>query len=202
MTDTGGYEAFAVFHALKLHFTSKYDFVKYNGKCNIGKDAFMLRKDKFYFYKLSRKYKKEELFGYYISNILVNPKLWAGDLLNEEAESVYKSWLKWQQSISYNFENDLRNALDSVNKPDELLKVVDGDYPLLYNLYVQRDVNLESIVILNDFMNFLPMWKNKVSDDIIFPDFITKCEKYKPFVNFDKAKMLRIIKKIVMKETA
>ena len=79
MTDTGGYEAFAVFHALKLHFTSKYDFVKYNGKCNIGKDAFMLRKDKFYFYKLSRKYKKEELFGYYISNILVNPKLWAGD---------------------------------------------------------------------------------------------------------------------------
>ena len=63
MTDAGGFEAFAMYHGLKLHFSGNYDYVKYNGKTNVTKDQFTIRKDKFSFYKLSRKYNREELFG-------------------------------------------------------------------------------------------------------------------------------------------
>jgi hypothetical protein len=194
MSEAGGYDAFAMFHGLKLHFTTNYDYVKYHGKISIGKDAFMLRKDKFHFYKLSRKYKKDELFGFYIANLLHNPKCWAGDLMMEDAESEYKVWLKTQQSLSYLFEQDLSTAFDSVNNPEELLKVVDGQYPLLYNLYLHDKVKKETILILNDFMNFMPMWKKKVEDDILFPDFTQSCEKYKPFFSYDEQKMKKILK--------
>lgn len=194
MNEAGGYEAFTLYHGLKLHFSGKYDFIKYNGKTNVTKDQFMLRKDKFSFYKLSRKYKREELFGFYISNFLINTNIWVGDLMDDEACDKYRAWLKIQQSMSYIFEQNLNHLFDLVEMPEDMLKVVDGQYPLLYNEYLQGKVNLETIIILNDIMNFFPMWQKKVTDDIVFPDFITKCEKYKPFLNYDKAKFKNKVK--------
>lgn len=194
MNEAGGYEAFTLYHGLKLHFSGKYDFIKYNGKTNVNKDQFMLRKDKYSFYKLSRKYKREELFGFYISNFLINTNIWVGDLMQDDADQEYKKWLKAQQSLSYIFDQNLNHLFDLVEMPEDMLKVVDGQYPLLYNEYLQGKVNLETIIILNDIMNFFPMWKKKVADDIVFPDFITKCEKYKPFLNYDKAKFKSKIK--------
>lgn len=193
-SEAGGYEAFALYNALKLHFTGSYDYVKYNGKTNVSKEQFMLRKDKFTFYKLSRKYKREELFGFYIANMLKNPKVWAGELIMEDADSEYKLWTKVQQSLSYIFEQDLNKLFDSVDKPDELLKVVDGQYPLLYNQFLQENIYLETIIILDDVMNFLPMWEKKIEDDIVFPDFLFRCRKYKPFLNYDKAKLKNLLK--------
>ena len=202
MSEAGGFEAYAMFHALKLHFTSKYDYVKYSGKTNVTKEQFMIRKDKFQFYKLSRKYKREELFGFYVANMLVNPKIWVGDLLSEDAESEYKVWQKTQQSLSYVFEQDIHRLFDSVNNPEELLKVVDKQYPLLYNLYMQGMCVKETLIILNELLNFLPMWVKKVDDDIIFPEFVKSCERYKPFLNFDKPKMLALLKKNLNLSTA
>ena len=194
MNEAGGYEAFAMYHGLKLHFSGNYDYVKYNGKTNVNKDQFMLRKDKFSFYKLSRKYNREELFGFYVANLLRNPKLWVGELVTEDADSEYKVWLRVQQSLTYIFEQDLNYLFDKVDKPDEMLLVVDGQYPMLYNEFLQDSIHLETVVILNDILNFIPMWNKKVEDDIVFPDFVKKCNKYKPFLNYDKAKFKNILK--------
>ena len=194
MNEAGGYDAFAMYQALKLHFTGNYDYVKYHGKTNTNKEQFMLRKDKFSFYKLSRKYKREELFGFYVANLLKNPKMWVGELTTEDADSEYKLWNKVQQSLTYIFEQDLNHLFDKVNKPDQLLVVVDGQYPLLYNEYLQDSVYLETVVILDDILNFLPMWSKKVEDDVVFPEFVFKCNKYKPFLNYDKVKFKNLLK--------
>jgi hypothetical protein len=200
--ENSGFEACQIYTGLKLHFTTKYDYVKYGGKTNVSKDSFMLRKDKYFFYKLSRKYSKEELFGFYVANFLENPKVWIGNLLSEDCDSTYKVWMKTQQSLSYIFDQDLNTLFDLVDKPDQMLKVVDGDYPLLYNLYKQDTVKLETVIILDDIMNFIPMWTKKVSDDLIFPDFVRVCDKYKPFINYDKAKMIGLVKSKLVKEAA
>ena len=49
---------------------------------------------------------------------------------------------------------------------------------------------------MDDIMNFLPMWKKKILDDIVWPMWQRKIEKYKPFVVFDKNRL-----KTVLKET-
>lgn len=192
--ESTGYYAYELYTALKLHFSGSYDFQKYNGKTNVSKDQFMLRKDKYSFYRISRKYKKEELFGFYVANLLKNPKLWVGELVSEDADSEYKLWLRVQQSLTYIFEQDLNYLFDKVEKPDDLLSVVDGQYPLLYNEFLQDSINLETIVILNGILNFLPMWSKKIEDDIVFPDFAKKCNKYAPFLNYDKIKFKNILK--------
>ena len=198
MNEIGGFDAYAMFNALKLHFTTNYDYVRYSGKTRVNKDQFMLRKDKFQFYKLSRKYKYDELFGFFVANMLVNPKIWVGDLLSEDADSEYKLWQKTQQSLTYVFEQDLHKLFDMVNNPEDLLRVVDNEYPLLYNLYTQDAIQLETVIIMNDLLNFLPMWKKRVGDDLIFPDFVKSCEKYKPFLNYEKVKMVSILKRMLV----
>ena len=44
---TEGFDAYKVYLALRQHFTSVYDYFKYNGKVRAGVESFLKRKDKF-----------------------------------------------------------------------------------------------------------------------------------------------------------
>ena len=48
------FEAYKHYLALKLHFSSDYDYFKYNGKTNATQQSFEKRKDRFRFSKLAR----------------------------------------------------------------------------------------------------------------------------------------------------
>lgn len=191
-----GYEAFSIYNSLKLHFTSKsYDYFKYNGKSNISIEAFENRKDKYHFYKLSRQNEKDDYIEFLVSNFLLKENLWAGDLLQEEAVIAYKQRMATLQSLGYKFQSDCQKLKDSVESPNDLLKT-DGDYPKLLIMTLQKDIHLETLVIMNSIMNFLPMWDKKISDTIRYPEFSIKVKKYTPFLHFDKEKF----KNIIMKE--
>jgi hypothetical protein len=190
-----GYEAFSIYNSLKIHFSSdSYDYFKYNGKSNISIDAFENRKDKYHFYKLSRQNEKEDYIEFLVSNFLVNEKCWAGDLLQEEAVISYKQRMATIQSLGYKFKSDCQKLKDSVESPNDLLKT-DGDYPKLLVMTLQKDIHLETLVIMNSIMNFLPMWDKKISDTIRYPEFSRKVKKYTPFLQFDKVKFKDIMKK-------
>lgn len=193
-----GFEAFSIYNALKLHFTSKsYDYVKYNGKSNISIDAFERRKDKFFFYRLSRQQEVSDYIEFLISNFLVKEKVWAGDLLQEEAITVYKKRMATIQSLGYIFKNDCQLIRDSAESPNDLIKC-DGDYPKLLTMALQKDIQLETLCILNHFLKFLPMWDKKITDTIRYPDFSMKAKKYMPFLQFDEQKFKEIIMKELM----
>lgn len=190
MNENTGFAAFAMFHALKLHFTGSYDYVKYNGKTNVSKQSFSTRKDKFTFYRLSRKYSLDELRNYYISNFIVQEVNWVGDITGPDNEENYKKWQKRIQSLTYQFESDIIHVLDNHN---DIFRVESGNYPKLLVETMHGKVAIESLVILNDLLNFFPMWEKKISDDIVWPELKTKCEKYKPFLFYDKNKMKNIL---------
>ena len=200
MTENSGYAAFTMYNSLKLHFTSKsYDYFKYHGKTNVSTATFLKRKDKYTFYKLSRKYNVEDLRDFYVANFLEGDK-WVGDML-KDGEDVYLKWQKTQQSLTYTFNNDIIYLLSNGGTPDEMLAVKPNQYPILMHLVQLKQVSLETLVILNDLLKFFPMWDKKIDDDIIWPDFKMKCEKYSPFLNYDKDKF-KIILKDKIKEHA
>jgi len=200
MTENTGYAAFAMYNSLKLHFTSSsYDYFKYHGKTNVSTATFLKRKDKYTFYKLSRKYNVEELRDFYVANFLEGDK-WVGDMA-KDGEEVYKKWQKTQQSLTYTFQNDIMFLLADGNSPDTMLEVKPNSFPLLMRMVQMKQVALETLVILNDILKFFPMWDKKIDDDIIWPDFKLKCEKYTPFLHYDKNKFKEILKEKI-KENA
>jgi hypothetical protein len=196
MNDGTGFAAFALYNALKTHFTSKsYDFFKYNGKTNVSKETFMKRKDKYSFYKLSRKYSLEELRNFYLANFVYGNSTWVGEMTGPEGEVAYKKWQKTNQSLTYVFENDILRLIG--NGTAQMLTVNDGQHPVLLREVMSGAITVETMVILNHMMNFFPMWNRKISDDIIWPNWCLKCEKYTPFVTYDKVKFKNILKEVI-----
>jgi hypothetical protein len=193
-----GFEAFSLYESLKLHFSKdSYDYFKYNGKTNHSIQSFENRKDKYYFYKLSRKYKdKEELSEFLISNFLNSEKTWAGTLLTEEAEIAHRNRQKVLQSLSYNFENDCRKLFDEVKNPNDILKT-NGGYPLLLTKTLRGEISMETLCLLNSILNFLPMWDKNIAEDVRWPEFRRKMVKYAAFLPKDVVKYKLILKKVI-----
>ena len=197
MNEGTGFASFALYNALKTHFTSKsYDFFKYNGKTNVSKETFLKRKDKYSFYKLSRKFSLEELRNFYIANFVYGDASWVGEMTGPEGEVAYKKWQKINQSLTYVFENDILGLVGN-DSPEQMLIVNDGQHPTLLREVMSGAISVETLCILNDIMNFFPMWNRKISDDIIWPNWRLKCEKYAPFIQYDKVKFKNILKEVV-----
>lgn len=190
-----GYDTFKLYMALKFHFTGKYDFFKYGGKVKITKDTFMKRKDRYSFHKLSRKYDIIEMRNYMVANFVNDNATWIGDMIDSEGEEHYRNWTKTQQSLSYIFENDLIKLLASVDTPNKLLEVNPGCYPILLSEAMGSSIKLETLIILNYFMNFCTMWNKTIDDDIVWPNYYMKCVKYAPFIEYDKSKFKNILVK-------
>ena len=91
------------------------------------------------------------------------------------------------------FENDILGLIGN-DAPEQMLVVNDGQHPVLLREVMSGTISVETMVILNNIMNFFPMWNKKIDDDIIWPNFRLKCEKYAPFVTFDKVKFKSILK--------
>tara|TARA_Y100000389_G_C17415442_1_gene493414 strand:+ start:923 stop:1516 length:594 start_codon:yes stop_codon:yes gene_type:complete len=184
---TDAFDIYVYYLALKRHFTSNYDFFKYNGKVKANAMSFENRKDKFFFYKLSKKKEAKDII---LANMLANPNAWAGELLDDKAESIYKEWIKRKQSLTYQFKSDIINLDDDFN---DNFVVHDGQHPRLLKLYMMNDISLETLVMICDITNCIGHWEKNISDTIVFPDINKLVRKYRPFLDYDKQKMRKIL---------
>ena len=190
-----GYEAFCLYNSLKLHFsTDSYDYFKYQGKSRVTIDSFENRKDKYFFYKLSRRNEKEDYVEFLVSNFLYDETIWVGKLLEEEALTRHRERMKVLQSMTYTFTNDCKHMLEDCKQPNDLL-ITTGEYPKLLTMTLRREVTLETFCILNSLMNFLPMWTKRIDDTIRWPGIKRKSMKYLPHIKFDCVKMKAILLK-------
>jgi hypothetical protein len=195
-----GYEAFCLYSSLKLHFsTPSYDFFKYNGKVSTSVEAFENRKDKWHFYKLSRRFNNvEQAQDFLVANFVADSNVWIGSLLHNEADITYRIRQKVIQSLTYSFTTDVTNLFRTVDGDhNEILKSYDGQYPYLLQRFLHEGMTLESMCILNSILNFLPIWDKKISDTIQYPNISRKFKKYTPFIPIDKTKYKLILRKII-----
>lgn len=193
-------EAYKLFQAIKLHFVRKsFDYFKSGGRVRITEQAFLARRDKFAFYRLAKMYDRDTFIDLTLSNVLKNSSLYSMKLLEPEAEDVLTQYQKRFQALTYNFKQDLNKILDWAHDNqctvDRILDPGDS-YPPLLTMVMQENISLETLVIINGVINFLPMWNRRIKDEIIWPDFAFKCEKYTPFVlqRIDLESMKKVIK--------
>lgn len=184
------FEAYTTFLALKNHFTTDYDYIKYNGKTSASPSSFHLRKDKYQFYKLS---KHKDPVKYLISNFVDGDLKWIGDLFNDNSDKVYNNWLKRQQSLTYIFEQDLNKLCTKFN--DNVI-VKNGQHPYLLKQYLRREISIETVIVLNDIFGFFGHWNKKIEDTVLWPSIYKKLMKYKPFFHYDTFRCRDAVKKV------
>ena len=195
------YEAYTLYLAIKLHFTSSnYDFYKHNAKVNATFNTFLKRNDRFFFHKLTTKYNKEEMLEYFICNFFHNSKTWIGNLVRADGETNYTKWKKFNQAFTYNFRNDcllVRNIIDGDSISfDDVFRVSNGQHPRLLRLLLSEQIGVQTFIILDKILSFCKNWDKEITETIIWPEKSFKITKLKPFVNFNITKCKFIMKEI------
>ena len=184
------FECYKEYLALKNHFSSpNYDYFRYNGKLKVNSTSFDQRKDKLFFQKLA---KHPDVHNFLVANLSKNDKAWIKELAySDDAERVYKDWLKRNQSLTYVVKNDL-SQLDSPFDGNFIVSKMQS-HPRLLQLYLGGHVTLETVCILLDITKAKKHWDSKMEFDPIYDEVRKKIEKYTPFIKYDKEKMKKIV---------
>ena len=191
-----GYDLYCTYQAIKLHFsTENYNFFQYDGKTRVSIEAFEKRRDKFLFHRLARKYRDEDMVSFLVANFVHSDSNWTKSLLEEDADATYKEWKRITDSMSRVYLDDLAKVCPDSKEFNDLFKVEDGQFPKLLVAFMQNDVTLETMVILNNIFDFVRIWDKKISDDIIYPKISRKIRKYGAFLNVDVSKYKLLTKK-------
>lgn len=194
-----GFNAYKIYLALKSHFTSDYDYFKYHGKMRVKEESFLKRRDKFFFEKIERRYKKE-LVPFFVSNLIKEDNAWSGSLATDQAEQTFNEWKKKTQSLRYVFKEDMgkvRALMDHNDLQfDELFDCGDGQHPAILKLLISEDISIESFVILDQVLSFTKRINTILLDDFTWIVYYKKVIKYSRFIEVDKKEYRMILKDI------
>ena len=173
-------DVYLMYCALKAHFSNDYDFFKYRGKTKISRNSFFKRKDRHFFVKISKKYREYAFIkDYFVSNFI---KHRAGYIANFSDEN-YKEWL----AKKVNFYNIFIDELKLLVKDFEpLFEIENNNHPKLLKEYLGGRVSLETVIILDDLVNFSKGWDRELKEDIVWPDLKKLMKNYKGFLTIDK----------------
>ena len=183
-----GYEVYQTYLALKLHFTKEnYNFFIFSGKTRASKQSFEKRKDKYFFKKLGRKFEREELINFFVSHFIHDDGAWIGNISVYKSK-VYAEWKSKIESLSFIFKNEMENLLELSTDFDSLFKINNGSHPILLKQHLSGSISLESFVILNKLVNFIPYFNKNIAEPVVWPEIRKKVVKYEPFLAIDKDK--------------
>lgn len=157
------FQAYVMYLGIRLHFTSDYDYHKYNGVVKADITSFEKRKDKNVFYKLSRLYPdSKNLENFYVSQWIVTDIKWSDYLLSSEAEDNYKRQQKVLQSFSKIFKNEVESIVDFVGSkkfPYLFIPNKDGNLKI-ENYLLMKSISPETFLMLNEILKFMKTWND------------------------------------------
>ena len=177
---------------MKAHFSRKdYDFFKYGGKTKVSRDSFWKRKDRFFFVKLSKKYKTEiEIRNYLVSNFIKDK---SGYIANFSEEN-YNSWLLRRSGF---FDQFIIEMKPFIKEFEPLFEVKNSSHPKLLKEFLGSRVSLETMLVLDELVSFSKKWDQQLEDDIVWVDLKKLMKNYKGFLTINKnryrIKLLKLI---------
>mgnify|MGYP001200126512 CR=1 FL=1 len=175
MTRTG-YEIYIKYLALQKHFSTDYDYFKFNGRVKASVDAYQKRNDMFAFEKLSKVISNDDLEDFFVAHFLENPKEWIKNMSKPTMET-FKSKLRRMPSL---FKEDLMYIKEQ--GPKKMMAIYLDKIPEIHNAVIKKDINIESIILLDKIYPFIEKHEQAIQLPFVWPEHIKKVKKYRPFV--------------------
>tara|TARA_R100000008_G_scaffold57999_1_gene35933 strand:+ start:1876 stop:2475 length:600 start_codon:yes stop_codon:yes gene_type:complete len=199
MLKVNPFETYKSYLGLKNHFTKeKYDYIKYCGKSRASVESFYKRKDRFFFEKISRQKNDEEVVEFFVSNFVScdDPQsLWIGEIMRS-GEKNYTSWKKRTQSLTYVFKEEIEKVFSGKDF-DKVFEIKGTKHPQIIKEYLQGNLSLESLIILEKILGFQKNFDKKLTDPV-WKFLSLRMKKYIPFINIDVFRFKKLLKQIVL----
>ena len=142
------------------------------------------------FVKLGQRFNKErELIQFIASNLIYgNPNMiYSGS----EADDNYIEWNRRRQSATKLFSDDCDTLINLNKNIDELINCTNNQLPYIITLYISKKINIETIRILDDHLDFVNKWEGMVVT--MFADQIRIIKKAKGFIKYDKTRIQPVL---------
>jgi len=192
-----GYRAYKFYMALKLHFTTvKYNVFETRGAVSISRAKFEERNDKFLFAKLGTRFKSEQEFIQFVAcNFLYgNPNVvYSGS----EADDNFTEWQRRRQSATKLFSDDCDKLIASGKCYDDIFYCTKNTFQYIMSLYVGKKINIETVRILDDQLQFMKRIPEDSAMATMFSDRILLIEKAKGFIKYNKERVTPIIDNLI-----
>ena len=147
--------------------------------------------------KFDKNYPKD-LRNYMIANF-IRDNNYIADMHSLDGERNYLDHKKIRESISRVFQTDINKLVLLMEEEnisyDNLFLSHNNQHPLVIQQWIKEEIHLETIVMLNDILGFMDREGKKITETIMWPDIYRKVTKYAPFVEFNREKVINIMKK-------
>lgn len=192
MTTKEGFECFKLYLALQRHFSSSYDFHKYKGGVTASADSYKKRNDYFSFEKLAKIVPPDQRVDFFVSHFIDNPKEWIRNM----SKTKHEEWKRRVNMLPNTFQIDLEFLYNE--GMDKMFKT-SGDIPEIHKHAINGEISIESVLVLDSIFPFLDKHKEQVNIPFVWPEYIQKVIKYKPFLEENISKRIGIFREISKK---
>ena len=107
---------------------------------------------------------------------------WTGNF----TDNNYVEYCKRRQSLKYTYQNDLVDLLRKGKDIDNILNVKDGQHPLLLKQFFGKNVDIETMVILDSLFSYCKKWDRDIDEKIIWPQTKKLIKNYSSVLTFDR----------------
>jgi hypothetical protein len=97
------------------------------------------------------------------------------------------------ESFTYRFKNDIDKLLSETDFKS-LFVIEEGQHPVLVTKLIREEIPLETFVVLNRYLNFMPKFDEQIKDPIVWPDLSQKIRKYDKFISVNNNKVAEALK--------
>ena len=173
-------DVYLMYCAMKAHFgKGDYDYIKYNGKTRISRKSFWKRKDRYFFVKISKKYSNSKVIqNWFLANFIQDKRGYIVNFNNE----TYESWKNRHENFLDEFAMEMRPL---VHNFEPLFEQKDYEHPKLLKEYLGKRVSIETMIILDELLEYGKKWDKNLSKDIVWPDIKKLMNNYKRFLTID-----------------
>ena len=184
-------DVYLMYCALKAHFQGDYDYHKFGGKTKTKRESYYKRKDRFFFAKTAVKYEDTEVLNYFVSNFIHDRSGYIANFTDKN----YETWMNKRAMFYEIFSQEMQPFVKNF---EPLFECESGQHPTLLKEYMGKRISLETMIVLDDLVEFSKRWdKELVWDDFVWPDVKKLMNNYKGFltINTDKyrIKLLKLI---------
>lgn len=191
------HQFYQLYLAIRLHFSSDdYDIVKNKGRVNFSpekleKNVKMMNVLR----KFTKKYKVSEFAQYCAANTLAGDK-WCG-IYSEEGETIYRKWLKRQNSVSYFLLQDVAAIIDSLPEGapfSDAWETPAKGHPLILRMFLGEAIGFDTFAILNTYYKFELKLTERLQDDPVWQQTRKQVIKGTPFLQHYSPLKARVVK--------
>lgn len=171
MSQLAPFQIFKIYHGCFLHYTTNYDYQKYNGNTSYTEETFNRRRDKYSYHKLAREFADQnaDFVEYYFSWLFYNRAKWVTTKNIVEDQARFQlEWLNYSKKHLDNFAMDM-------------MKVRTIDSKDLFKKLQYGDIHYQTLLILNKFTNIIDLMNADLQGQ---PLWDLKYKKLKKFQSF------------------